>query len=71
MNMIKILIQNSIDSKLYRGMIGSLMYLIASRPDIMFSVCICARYQSNHKESHLNVIKKILRYLKGIQNLGL
>ena len=46
----------SIDLPKYRGMIGSLLYLTASRPDIMFSVCICARYQSNPKESHLSVV---------------
>lgn len=44
-------------------MIGSLLYLTASRPDIMFSVCMCARYQSDHKESHLKVVKRTLRYL--------
>ena len=43
----------SVDTKLYRGMIGSLLYLIASRPDIIFSVCMCARYQSNPKQSYL------------------
>ena len=59
----------NIDSKLYRGMIGSLLYLTASRPDIMFSVCLCARFQSNPKESHLNAVKRILKYLKGIQTL--
>ena len=48
-----------VDFKLYRSMIGSLLHLIASRPDIMFSVCLCARYQSCPKESHLLVIKKI------------
>ena len=61
----------SVDQKLYRGMIGSLLYQTASRPDIMFSVCLCARYQSNPKESHLKTIKKIIRYLNGIQNIGL
>ena len=61
----------SIDQKLYRGMIGSLLYLTASRPDIMFSVCLCARYQSNPKESHLKAIKKTIRYLNSIQNIGL
>ena len=45
----------SVDVKKYRGMIGSLLYLTASRPDIMFSVCMCARYQSNPKESHLKL----------------
>lgn len=52
-------------SRKYRGMIGSLLYLTASRPDIMFSVCICAWYQSDPKESHLKVVKHILRYLHG------
>ena len=61
----------NIDLKFYRGMIGSLLYLTASRPDIMFSVYMCARYQSNFKESHLNTVKRIFRYLKGTQNLGL
>ena len=60
-----------VDLKYYRGMIGSLLYLTASRPDIMFSVCLCARYQSNPKESHLNAVKRILRYLNGTQTLGL
>ena len=41
-----------IDLKLYRGMIGSLLYLIASRPDILFSICMCARFQSDPRESH-------------------
>ena len=52
-------------------MIGSLLYLTASRPDIMFSVCLCARFQANPKESHLIAVKRILRYLKGTINLGL
>ena len=47
----------SVDTKLYRDMIGSLLYLTTSRPDIMFSVCICARYQSNSKESYLITLK--------------
>jgi len=55
----------SIDIKKYRGMIGSLLYLSASRPDIMFSVCMCARYQANPKESHLSVVKRIMIYLLG------
>ncbi|KAL2347276.1 hypothetical protein Fmac_001276 [Flemingia macrophylla] len=55
----------------YRGIIGSLLYLTASRPDIMFSVCVCARYQATPKESHMNVVKKILKYLKGTINCGL
>lgn len=55
----------------YRGMIGSLLYLTASRPDIMFSVGLCARFQSCPKESHLKPVKRILRYLKGSVNLVL
>ena len=61
----------NVDSKLYRGMIDSLLYLTTSRHDIMFSICMCARYQSNPKEYHLNAVKKNFRYLKKIQNLGL
>ena len=47
-----------VDSKIYKSMIGSLLYLTVSRTDIMFSVCLCARYQSCPKESHLLVVKK-------------
>jgi hypothetical protein len=61
----------SIDQKLYRSMIGSFLYLTASRPDIMFSVCMCARFQANPKESHLSALKKILRYLKYTPSIGL
>ncbi|KAJ9558844.1 hypothetical protein OSB04_013458 [Centaurea solstitialis] len=61
----------AVDVTTYRGMIGSLMYLTASRPDITFSTCLCARYQSKPKESHLKVVKCIFRYLKGTVNLGL
>ena len=61
----------SVDQKLYRGMIGSLLYLTTSKPNIMFSVCLCARCQSNPKESHLKAVKRIIRYLNGIQNIGL
>ena len=52
-------------------MIGSLLYLSASRPDIMFSVCMCATFQSNLKFTHLMAIKRIIRYLLGTVNLGL
>jgi hypothetical protein len=61
----------SVDQKLYRSMIGSLLYLCASRPDIMLSVCMCARFQGNPKECHLVAVKRILRYLVHTQNLGL
>ena len=60
----------SVDEKLYRGMIGSLLYLTASRPDIMFSVCLCARFQASPKESHLYDVKQIIRMLKALRILG-
>ncbi|GKE37092.1 putative ribonuclease H-like domain-containing protein, partial [Tanacetum coccineum] len=60
-----------VDVHLYRSMIGSLMYLTSSRPDIMFAVCACARYQVNPKVSHLYAVKRIFRYLKGQPKLGL
>jgi hypothetical protein len=53
----------SIDQKAYHSMICSLLYLCASRPDIMLSVCMCARFQSDRKECHLMAVKRILRYL--------
>src|SRR5213075_376363 len=59
------------DQKLYRSMIGSLLYLTASRPDIMFSVCMCGRYQANPKESHEKAVKRILRYLRYTPSFGL
>jgi hypothetical protein len=52
-----------VDQKVYQSMIGSLLYLCASRPDIMLSVCICARFQSDPKEYHLVAVKRIFRYL--------
>ncbi|GKB06254.1 putative ribonuclease H-like domain-containing protein [Tanacetum coccineum] len=60
-----------VDVHLYRSMIGSLMYLIASRPDIMFAVCACASFQVTPKVSHLHEVKRIFRYLKGQPKLGL
>ncbi|GJW69838.1 hypothetical protein Tco_0126755 [Tanacetum coccineum] len=60
-----------VDVHMYRSMIGSLMYLTSSRPDIMFAVCACARYQVNLKVSHLYAVKRIFRYLKGQPKLGL
>jgi hypothetical protein len=60
-----------IDQTLYRSMIGSLLYLTVSRPDIMFSVCMCARFQARPKEPHLSVVKRILRYLKHTPSIGL
>ncbi|KAD6118823.1 hypothetical protein E3N88_10094 [Mikania micrantha] len=61
----------SVDETLYRCMIGSLMYLTASRPDIMFATCVCARFQAAPKESHLIAVKRIFRYLQGTQSLGI
>ncbi|GJV72800.1 putative ribonuclease H-like domain-containing protein [Tanacetum coccineum] len=60
-----------VDVHLYRSMIGSLMYLTSSRPDIMFVVCACARFQVTPKVSHLHAVKRIFRYLKGQPKLGL
>ncbi|GJV80417.1 hypothetical protein Tco_1516287 [Tanacetum coccineum] len=62
---------DSVDVYFYRLMIGSLMYLTASRPDIMFDVCACARFQVTPKMSHLHVVKRIFRYLKSQPKLGL
>nr|GEW43660.1 retrovirus-related Pol polyprotein from transposon TNT 1-94 [Tanacetum cinerariifolium] len=61
----------SVDSTKYRGMIDSLLYLTASRPDIMFSVCLCTRFQEAPKTSHLEAVKRIFRYIKGTTHLGL
>jgi len=55
----------------FKGLIRSLLYFTASRPDIMFSVCICARFEADPKESHYNATKRILKYLKGTTNVGL
>ncbi|GJU62751.1 putative ribonuclease H-like domain-containing protein [Tanacetum coccineum] len=60
-----------VDVHMYRSMIGSLMYFTSSRPNIMFAVCACARYQVNPNVSHLHTVKRIFRYLKGQPNLGL
>ncbi|GKF07415.1 hypothetical protein Tco_0041639, partial [Tanacetum coccineum] len=60
-----------VDVYLYRSMIGSLMYLTSSRPDIMFSVCACSRFQVQPKVSHMFAVKRIFRYLKGRPKLGL
>ncbi|GJR37870.1 putative ribonuclease H-like domain-containing protein [Tanacetum coccineum] len=62
---------SDVDVHLYRSMIGSLMYLTASRPDIMFAVCACSRFQVTPKTSHLSLVKRIFRYLKGKPKLGL
>ncbi|GJT75261.1 retrovirus-related pol polyprotein from transposon TNT 1-94 [Tanacetum coccineum] len=60
-----------VDEHLNRSMIGSLMYLTSSRPNIMFAVCVCARFQVNPKSSHLHAVKRIFRYLKSQPKLGL
>ena len=61
----------SIDPTLFRSMIGSLLYLTASRPGICFSVGVCARYQGNPKESHLAAVKRIIRYVNGTADYGI
>ena len=60
-----------IDPKIYRSMIGSLMYLTASRPDIQFAVCLLARFQARPTELHLKEVKRIFRYLRRTINMGL
>ncbi|XP_070041612.1 secreted RxLR effector protein 161-like [Nicotiana tomentosiformis] len=64
-------LDSSVDQKLYKGMIGSFLYLTTSRSDIIFSVGLCVRFQANPKESHLTDNKRILRYLKGTTDLYL
>ena len=66
-----ILLEKSVDQTKYRGLIGSLLYLTASRLDIMFAVSLCARYQANPKESHFKAAKRILKCLKGTSTVGL
>ncbi|GKE19918.1 retrovirus-related pol polyprotein from transposon TNT 1-94, partial [Tanacetum coccineum] len=61
---------DSVDTH-YRGMVGTLMYLTASRPDLTFAVCMCARYQAKPTEKHLHAIKRIFKYLRGTVNRGL
>jgi hypothetical protein len=61
----------SVDQKVYRSSMGSLLYLYASIPNIMLSVCMCARFQTVPKECHMRDIKRIMRYLVLTPNLGL
>ncbi|GJV19470.1 retrovirus-related pol polyprotein from transposon TNT 1-94 [Tanacetum coccineum] len=61
----------SIDPSNYHGMIGTLLYLIASKPDLQFAICMCARYQARPTEKHLHAVKRIFRYLQGTVNQGL
>jgi hypothetical protein len=60
-----------VDSKLYRSMIGSLLYIIATKPDIAFSVGVCAIFQSNLKESYLTTVNRIFKYLSVISDYGI
>jgi hypothetical protein len=60
-----------VDQKEYRSMIGSLLYLTATRPDIQFSVCLCARFQASPRTSHRQAVKQIFRYLRHTPNFGL
>ncbi|GJS61072.1 retrovirus-related pol polyprotein from transposon TNT 1-94 [Tanacetum coccineum] len=60
----------AVDPKHYRGMVGTLMYLTSSRLDLVYAVCMCARYQARPTEKHLHAIKRIFRYLRGIVNRG-
>ncbi|GJX79153.1 retrovirus-related pol polyprotein from transposon TNT 1-94 [Tanacetum coccineum] len=60
-----------VDATFYHGMIGSLMYLTSSRPDLIYIVCLCARYQTKPTKKHLNAVKRIFRYLKGTISMGL
>lgn len=57
------------DQPIYRGMIGSLLYLTASRPDIMFSTYLCARFQYDPRDSHVKGVRRIFCYLKGTDDL--
>ncbi|GKE15823.1 retrovirus-related pol polyprotein from transposon TNT 1-94 [Tanacetum coccineum] len=61
----------SVDPTHYRGMVGTLVYLTASRPDLTFAVCMCARYQAKPTEKHLHAIKRIFKYLRGTVNRGI
>ena len=61
----------SVDVTLYRSMIGCLLYLTTSRPDIAFSVGVCSRFQSNPRVSHLNAVKRIIKYVGGTCDYGL
>ena len=64
-------VSKKVEQKIYRGMIGSLLYLTTSRPDILYSACLCARFRSDPRESHLTTVKRIFKYLKGTTNLVL
>ncbi|GKG35484.1 hypothetical protein Tco_0440638, partial [Tanacetum coccineum] len=61
----------AVDPSHYHGMIGTLLYLIASRPDLQFAICMCARYQARPTKKHLNAVKRIFCFLKGTVHQGL
>nr|GFB51905.1 uncharacterized mitochondrial protein AtMg00810-like [Tanacetum cinerariifolium] len=61
----------SVDAMKYRSMIGALIYLTSSRPDIVHATCLCPRYQAKPTEKHLKEVKRIFRYLQGTVNTGL
>ena len=64
------LLGKSVDPSLYKSMIGSLLYLTTSKPDISYSVGVCARYQANPKESHMTALKRIIKYVKTTTEFG-
>ena len=64
------LLGKGVDSSFYRSMIGSFLYLTASRPDISYNVGVCARYQANPKESHMIALKRIIKYVKTTADFG-
>nr|GEZ19308.1 hypothetical protein [Tanacetum cinerariifolium] len=61
----------AVDQSHYCGMIGTLLYLTASRPDLQFAICMCARYQARPTEKHVHAVKRIFQYLRGTVNRGL
>nr|GFC42241.1 uncharacterized mitochondrial protein AtMg00810-like [Tanacetum cinerariifolium] len=61
----------AVDPSHYHGMIGTFLYLTASRPDLQFAICMCARYQARPIEKHVHAVKRIFRYLRGTVNQGL
>ncbi|GKF24211.1 hypothetical protein Tco_0076533, partial [Tanacetum coccineum] len=63
--------RKAVDPTYYYGMVGTLMYLIASRLDLTFDVCMCARYQAKPTKKHLHAVKRIFKYLRGTVNRGL
>ena len=64
------LLEKSVYSSLYKSMIGSLLYLTASKPDISYSMRVCAKYQANPKESHMIVLKRIIKHVKSTTNFS-